>query len=112
MTAERWMFTLEDALSGISDAPGAVRSFYPLHHGTMKVGAYAPRGTDPQKPHDRDELYIVRSGTGEFVKNGERRRFKPDDVIFVEAGVTHRFENFSDDFVTWVVFWGRTGGET
>jgi len=32
-------------------------------------------------------------------------------VIFVEAGVEHRFEDFTDDFETWVVFWGPQGGE-
>tara|TARA_R110002073_G_scaffold49320_2_gene131727 strand:- start:169 stop:279 length:111 start_codon:yes stop_codon:yes gene_type:complete len=33
-------------------------------------------------------------------------------MIFVEAGAEHRFENFSEDFSTWVVFWGAEGGET
>jgi hypothetical protein len=30
---------------------------------------------------------------------------------FVAAGVPHRFESCSDDFATWVVFWGPKGGE-
>jgi mannose-6-phosphate isomerase-like protein (cupin superfamily) len=46
-----------------------------------------------------------------FNRAGERRPFKPHDVIFVPAGMEHRFEGFSDDFQTWVVFWGPTGGE-
>ena len=33
------------------------------------------------------------------------------DVIFVEAGVPHRFEGYGEDFATWVVFWGPEGGE-
>jgi uncharacterized protein YjlB len=32
-------------------------------------------------------------------------------VLFVPAGTTHRFEDFSADFATWVVFWGPQGGE-
>jgi hypothetical protein len=28
------------------------------------------------------------------------------------AGAVHRFENFSNDFVTWVVFYGPQGGES
>jgi len=24
----------------------------------------------------------------------------------------HRFEKFSDDFATWVIFYGKEGGET
>jgi mannose-6-phosphate isomerase-like protein (cupin superfamily) len=33
------------------------------------------------------------------------------DVLFVPAGVEHRFENFTDDFTTWVIFYGQKGGE-
>jgi hypothetical protein len=29
----------------------------------------------------------------------------------VAAGVQHRFEEFSDDFATWVIFYGPEGGE-
>jgi len=77
----------------------------------MRVGLYAPKGTDDQTPHDQDELYIIASGSGWFVKGMDRIAFAPQDVLFVEAGVDHRFEDFSGDFSTWVVFWGPTGGE-
>lgn len=80
-------------------------------HGTMRVGLYALRNHDPQKPHAQDEIYIIASGAGEFVNGAERAPFKPGDVIFVKAGVEHRFENFTADFQTWVVFWGPEGGE-
>jgi len=33
-------------------------------------------------------------------------------LLFVPAGVEHRFEHFSEDFSTWVVFYGPRGGET
>lgn len=90
---------------------GDKRYFYPIRHGSMRVGLYAPQGTDPQTPHEQDEIYIVQSGSGTFVKEGERVPFAPGDVIFVEAGVEHRFVDFTDDFETWVVFWGPKGGE-
>ena len=72
---------------------------------------YAPRGSDAQQPHSRDEIYVVARGEGWFV-NGERReRFVPHDVLFAKAGVVHRFEDFSDDFLVWVFFYGPEGGE-
>ena len=37
--------------------------------------------------------------------------FERGEVLFVAAGVEHRFENFSDDFSTWVLFHGPEGGE-
>ena len=79
--------------------------------GTLIVEMYAPKGTDPQQPHNQDELYIVYSGNGTFVCGDERMTFGVGDVLFVPAGVTHRFEQFSDDFATWVVFYGEAGGE-
>ena len=33
------------------------------------------------------------------------------DALFVAADDPHHFEAMSDDFVTWVVFWGPKGGE-
>ena len=67
---------------------------------------YAPRGVDPQTPHDRDELYVVISGQGHFVRGAERVPFAPGDLLFVAAHETHRFEDFSDNFACWVMFFG------
>ena len=82
-----------------------------LEHGSLEVRYYAPQGTDPQTPHPRDELYVVASGRGWFVRGPERVPFEPGDALFVAAGVEHRFEDFSSDFGTWVVFYGPEGGE-
>jgi len=82
-----------------------------FRHGTLDVEIYAPKGTDPQKPHVRDELYVVASGTGWFVCEGRRMRFSPGDALFAAAGEVHRFEDFSDDFIVWVMFYGPEGGE-
>ncbi len=35
----------------------------------------------------------------------------PDDVLFAPAGLPHRFEDFTDDLVVWVMFYGPEGGE-
>jgi mannose-6-phosphate isomerase-like protein (cupin superfamily) len=80
-------------------------------HGSLLVELYAPRGTDPQTPHDRDEVYFVICGSGEFKVAGERKPFASGDALWVAAGVEHRFENFSADLAVWVVFYGPTGGE-
>jgi mannose-6-phosphate isomerase-like protein (cupin superfamily) len=79
--------------------------------GTMSVEVFAPKGEDLQQPHAQDELYFIQHGTGELVINGQRFEAATGDAFFVAAGVEHRFENFSNDFVTWVVFYGPQGGE-
>src|SRR3954465_9743389 len=102
--------SLADALRSVPTADG--KRFAELFtHGTLAIEFYAPRGNDPQKPHTRDEGYIIAHGSGEFVYQGERVRFVAGDFLFAAAGQPHRFENFSDDFSTWVIFYGPEGGE-
>lgn len=44
--------------------------------------------------------------------NGEITvEFQAGDFLFVPAGIEHRFINFTDDFSTWVIFYGPVGGE-
>ena len=93
------------------EANAGTRFIELFRHGTLSVELYSPRGTDPQQPHTRDEAYVVISGTGEFVHGERREPFAPGDLLFVPAGMTHRFENFSEDFAVWVLFYGPEGGE-
>jgi mannose-6-phosphate isomerase-like protein (cupin superfamily) len=81
-----------------------------FERGDFSLELYAPRGTDKQEPHDQDEAYIVASGTGMFRRGEERVPFQPGDFLFAAAEVPHRFEEFTDDFQTWVIFFGPKGG--
>lgn len=82
-----------------------------MQHGTMSVEYFAPQKVDSQTPHQQDELYVIARGHGYFNRDGERIDCKAGDVLFVPAGMQHNFENFSDDFATWVIFYGPPGGE-
>ena len=82
-----------------------------LVRGSLELGFYAPRDVDPQEPHDRDEVYVVLSGSGTFLCGDRRHEFGPGDALFVPAGEVHRFEDFADDLEVWVVFYGPAGGE-
>jgi mannose-6-phosphate isomerase-like protein (cupin superfamily) len=77
----------------------------------ISVLLYVPKDTDTQTPHARDEIYIVVTGHGTFRRGQELVRFAPGDALFVAAGVPHRFESFSGDFRTWVVFFGPRAAE-
>ena len=81
-----------------------------FRRGDFSLELFAPQGVDTQKPHQRDEAYIVISGSGIFRRGEERAAFAAGDFLFVAAGVPHLFERFSDDFQTWVVFFGPEGG--
>jgi hypothetical protein len=101
--------TLAEAMATF--IPAGQNSAPVLAHGSLLVEWYAPRGSDQQTPHTRDELYVVVQGSGWFVNGEQRHRFGVGDVLFVPAGVVHRFEDFSDDFGVWVMFYGPEGGE-
>ncbi len=82
-----------------------------FEHGSLEVEIYKPEKVDLQQPHTRDEVYVIVSGSGVFLNGGNRQPFEPGEVLFVPAGVAHRFVDFSDDFATWVFFYGPEGGE-
>jgi mannose-6-phosphate isomerase-like protein (cupin superfamily) len=102
--------TVEEALKRLP-GPQGERSVPVFEHGTLVVKLYAPRGSDPQTPHTRDEVYIVAKGRGEFVHQGQRQDFRAGDFLFAAAREEHRFENFTDDLAVWVLFYGPEGGE-
>lgn len=104
-----WRVSLEEALA--APIPAGARSAPVMRHGTMTTRLYVPRDEDKQTPHEQDEIYVVARGSGWFVNGAARHRFGANDMLFVPAGVVHRFEDFSDDFAVWVVFWGPDGGE-
>ena len=82
-----------------------------FEHGTLEVELYKPHQKDFQKPHERDEVYIIAEGSGLFNLEDKQIAFTKGDFFFVPAGKEHRFENFTEDFCTWVLFYGPKGGE-
>jgi Cupin domain len=102
--------TLLEALAKGPPPPGNL-AIPVFAHGSLEVELYAPRGEDPQKPHDRDEIYVVARGTGTFFDGAERHQVREGSFLFVAAGQPHRFEDFSADLTVWVFFYGPSGGE-
>lgn len=102
--------SIQQASEQLQNVPGQVFATV-MEHGSMSVEIYRPDQIDLQQPHEKDELYVIISGEGDFLNGASTTRFRPGDVLFVPAGVVHRFENFTDDFSTWVIFYGPKGGE-
>jgi mannose-6-phosphate isomerase-like protein (cupin superfamily) len=80
----------------------------------MSAGVYVlPAGApDPQQPHHQDEIYYVLRGKGKMRLGGneraeeraEERSVGEGSVIFVEAGLEHRFFDVEEELVVLVVF--------
>ncbi len=72
--------------------------------GYFELEFFAPSGRDFQTPHEKDEFYIIVSGSADLLKEGEVVDCQTGDAIFVAAGEEHHFENMTDDFAAWVIF--------
>jgi mannose-6-phosphate isomerase-like protein (cupin superfamily) len=97
-------FELDQVLGRRADSQQAYLEFFRV--ATMSVGVYVlpAGGVDPQKPHTEDEVYYVVSGRGTVIVADEERRVGPGSLVFVAAGVEHRFHLIDEDLTLLVFF--------
>jgi len=72
----------------------------------MSVGLYVlpPGGSDPQTPHREDEVYYVVQGRARMQVGSEDQAVAAGSVIFVQAGVEHRFHDVEEGLEILVFF--------
>jgi mannose-6-phosphate isomerase-like protein (cupin superfamily) len=77
-----------------------------LREESMSAGLYVlpAGGVDGQSPHREDEVYVVLAGRGRFTAGEEVRDVAAGDVIYVAAGVPHRFHDIEEELRLAVVF--------
>jgi mannose-6-phosphate isomerase-like protein (cupin superfamily) len=77
-----------------------------LRVAAMSAGVYVlpVGGSDPQKPHKEDEMYYVVRGRARMRVDAEDQAVGEGSVIFVAAGVQHRFHDIAEELVVLVFF--------
>lgn len=72
----------------------------------LSMGLYVlpAGGVDPQEPHAEDEVYYVASGKATIEVDGEDRPVSIGSIVYVAAGVPHRFHTIEEDLVILVFF--------
>jgi mannose-6-phosphate isomerase-like protein (cupin superfamily) len=77
-----------------------------LRRPAMSAGVYrlAAGDTDPQSPHNEDEIYFVVSGRAHLRAGDERRPVEAGTIAFVPAHEPHAFEDIEEDLEILVVF--------
>lgn len=77
-----------------------------LKRTSLNCGVYhlAVDGHDGQSPHGQDEVYYVLSGKARFTAGEETVDVSPEDVLFVAAGIEHRFHDIEQDLELLVFF--------
>ncbi|MFF4099862.1 cupin domain-containing protein [Streptomyces sp. NPDC001903] len=77
-----------------------------LRERNMSVGLYALNAgqSDPQQPHRQDEVYFVVSGRASITVGEETTTVARGSVVYVPAGVVHKFHHITEDLRVLVVF--------
>ena len=77
-----------------------------LRVSAMSAGVYVlpAGGADPQSPHQEDEMYYVVRGSARMRAGSEDQAVSEGSVIFVAAGVEHRFYDITDELMVLVFF--------
>ncbi|MFD4786674.1 cupin domain-containing protein [Streptomyces sp. NPDC058459] len=98
------VFRLDDLEAERAANEGAYLQF--LRERNMSVGLYAldAGSHDPQKPHLQDEVYLVVSGRAAVTVGLETTDIARGSVVYVPAGVVHKFHHISEDLRVLVVF--------
>jgi len=109
--SEAWVKKLGDALAPL---PMPATAKWPegepyqcfVNQPGAQILIFAPRGADLQTPHNRDEAYFVVAGSATLEIESEQLAVSAGDLAWVPKQISHRFVDMSDDFVTWVAFFG------
>jgi mannose-6-phosphate isomerase-like protein (cupin superfamily) len=90
-----------------SPAEGETRHWVEqLRVGSLSAGTYSVPvgGTDTQRPHTEDEVYVVTAGRARIVADSGSAEVRPGSVIYVPARERHRFIDVTEDLAVLVVF--------
>ena len=78
---------------------------------SLSVGLYTLRAgeVDKQQPHTEDEVYYVTGGRARIRVGEEDQAIRAGSIIYVPAGVEHRFHDIAED-LTLIVFFAPAEG--
>ncbi|MEV7541432.1 MULTISPECIES: cupin domain-containing protein [unclassified Streptomyces] len=97
-------FRLDELEAERAANDGAYLQF--LRERNMSVGLYSLDAgqNDPQQPHRQDEVYFVVSGRASITVGEETTTVANGSVVYVPAGVPHRFHHITEPLKVMVVF--------
>lgn len=77
-----------------------------LRQTSMSIGLYVlpAGGTDPQSPHNEDEVYVVLNGRAQIMVAGEDRLVQKGSIVFVGKQIEHRFHSIEEELQILVFF--------
>ena len=102
--SEGKVFELPGLLSRLAKEGGYFLDFLKVRNLEAGVIVLHPNETDTQEPHSDDELYFVIRGEG-WVQMGKKKiRVEEGSIIFIPAGMEHKFYGNDVNLVVLYVF--------
>jgi mannose-6-phosphate isomerase-like protein (cupin superfamily) len=97
-------FTLAELMARRAAGGEAWLEFLRVPELSMGIYTLPAGGVDGQSPHSEGEVYYIVAGRAMIVVGGEERAVAPGDLIYVAAGVEHRFFAITEELTALVFF--------
>jgi len=97
-------FVLDDLFAALDATRHDFGEFLRAPGLSLSVAVWAAGAVDDQQPHPEDEVYYVASGRARLRVGLDDREVTPGSVVYVRAGVEHRFYEISEALRV-LIFW-------
>jgi mannose-6-phosphate isomerase-like protein (cupin superfamily) len=97
-------FQLDDLVAALDSSRHDFAEFFRAERLSLTVAFWPAGSIDDQTPHTEDEVYFVASGRAQIHVAGEDSAVESDTIVYVAAGVEHRFHSIEEDLKV-LVFW-------
>jgi mannose-6-phosphate isomerase-like protein (cupin superfamily) len=98
------IFELATLAAEQREAGRAYREFLRVPEMSLGIYLLPAGGVDPQQPHTEAEAYYVISGRAQITVGDVARPVSPGSLVYVAAGVDHRFHDIAEDLALLVFF--------
>lgn len=97
-------FEIADLLRAVDHSGHVYEEFLRVAELSVGVAVWPAGSADDQKPHTEDEVYYVVAGRAVIRVEQEDRPVGRGSIVYVPAGVEHRFHGIDEDLEV-LVFW-------
>lgn len=80
------------------------RQVFKTEEMSVDVMLFEPEDNDHMHAHDVQEVYHIHSGSAAINVQGEVTQVSDGDIIHVEPGQKHRFQDFEDELLVTVFY--------
>lgn len=97
-------FELDSLVARLEKEGGYFLDFLKIRDLEAGIIVLHPGEKDTQEPHSADELYYIIQGSGMMELGKTKKSVSQGSIVFVPAGMRHKFYGNSEDLVVLYMF--------